>query len=92
MEASLPNIRSRPPRGTLLLREVCGFFPQSSAREPETDPYTFRSIYHPAFNLDLEDASDVIERFENHVGAVGRGVQGLRELWGRVREAERGVS
>lgn len=55
-------------------------------------PYTFRSIYHPAFNLDLEDASDVIERFENHVGAVGRGVQGLRELWGRVREAERGVS
>ncbi|KAF9072226.1 hypothetical protein BDP27DRAFT_1418148 [Rhodocollybia butyracea] len=39
------------------------------------------------FNLDIEDTEEVVERFLEHTKAVGKGVQGLRAIFGRVREA-----
>jgi len=48
------------------------------------------SIYHPAYNLDLEDASSSIDRFSTHINAVGGSVQSLREVVAKTREGERG--
>ncbi|KAG6377448.1 hypothetical protein JVT61DRAFT_15253 [Boletus reticuloceps] len=50
-------------------------------------PSFFAHVFHPAFNFDIQDASEVIEKFNNHVRAVGKGVQGLRSTFNRVREA-----
>ncbi|KAF9225836.1 hypothetical protein BS17DRAFT_794683 [Gyrodon lividus] len=50
-------------------------------------PSFFAHVYHPEFNVDLSDASETIERFDNHVRAVGRNVQGLRGTFSQVREA-----
>jgi len=47
-------------------------------------------VYHPAFNLDLEDASESVERFERHIKAVGKGVQGLRGMFSCFRAARLG--
>ena len=57
---------------------------------PPAGPSFYSRIFHPAFNLDAEDASDAVERFDNHTRAVGKGVQGLRNIFGRVREARVG--
>ena len=43
-----------------------------------------------AFNVDAEEASEAIDRFMNHTRAVGKGVQGLRNIFGKVREARVG--
>ena len=53
-------------------------------------PSFFAHVFHPAFNFDIQDASETIERFDNHVRAVGKGVQGLRNTFNRVREARIG--
>ncbi|KAF9234262.1 hypothetical protein BU15DRAFT_90042 [Melanogaster broomeanus] len=50
-------------------------------------PSFFAHVFHPAFNVDVEDASETVERFDNHVRAVGKGVQGLRSTFSRVRQA-----
>ncbi|KAJ3921657.1 hypothetical protein F5877DRAFT_75980 [Lentinula edodes] len=50
-------------------------------------PSFYAQVFHPAFNLDLEDAEEAGERFATHTRAVGKGVQGLRSIFGRVREA-----
>ncbi|KAJ3804056.1 hypothetical protein F5876DRAFT_83860 [Lentinula aff. lateritia] len=50
-------------------------------------PLFYAQVFHPAFNLDLEDAEEAGERFATHTRAVGKGVQGLRSIFGRVREA-----
>lgn len=44
-------------------------------------------MYHPAFNVDAEDASIASTSFSTHVKAVSRSVQGLRSVFGKVREA-----
>ncbi|KAI0754215.1 PX-domain-containing protein [Daedaleopsis nitida] len=54
---------------------------------PPKGPSFFANVYHPAFNVDADDASEAIDRFVNHTRAVGKGVQGLRNIFGKVREA-----
>ncbi|KAF8174106.1 hypothetical protein BJ912DRAFT_1024773 [Pholiota molesta] len=54
---------------------------------PAAGPSFYARIYHPAFNVDLEDAEDTIKSFKKHTRAVGKGVQSLRNVFGRVREA-----
>ncbi|KAF5357010.1 hypothetical protein D9756_006532 [Leucocoprinus leucothites] len=54
---------------------------------PPVGPQFYAKVYHPVFNLDVEDAREAGEGFEGHVKSVKRSVQGLRGLFGRVREA-----
>ncbi|KZP24998.1 hypothetical protein FIBSPDRAFT_734676 [Athelia psychrophila] len=54
---------------------------------PPAGPAFFSQVYHPAFNVDADDASETLDRFDSHTRAVGKGVQGLRNVFGRVREA-----
>ncbi|TFK73507.1 hypothetical protein BDN72DRAFT_956503 [Pluteus cervinus] len=54
---------------------------------PPAGPAFYARIYHPAFNVDAEDAEEAVERFDVHTKAVGKGVQGLRNIFGRIREA-----
>ncbi|KZT01051.1 uncharacterized protein LAESUDRAFT_739345 [Laetiporus sulphureus 93-53] len=54
---------------------------------PPKGPTFYAQIYHPAFNVDAEDASEAVERFVQHTRAVGKGVQWLRGIFGKVREA-----
>ena len=42
--------------------------------------------------MDAEEAIETVERFDNHIRAVGKGVQGLRNIFGQVREARVGKS
>ena len=50
----------------------------------------YAQVFHPAFNLDTEEATGVVEKFDTHTKAVGKGVQGLRNVFGQVREARIG--
>lgn len=59
---------------------------------PPAGPAFYSQIYHPAFNLDAEDAEDAGSNFEAHLHAVGKGVQDLRVVFGRVRDARIGTS
>ncbi|KAI0363165.1 PX-domain-containing protein [Pilatotrama ljubarskyi] len=54
---------------------------------PPKGPSFYANVYHPAFNVDAEEASEAVDRFVNHTRAVGKGVQSLRNIFGRVREA-----
>ncbi|KAJ7598847.1 hypothetical protein C8J56DRAFT_915178 [Mycena floridula] len=54
---------------------------------PAAGPSFYARVFHPAFNLDLEDAEEAVVRFSTHTKAVGKGVQGLRNIFGRVRQA-----
>jgi len=54
---------------------------------PSPGPYFYGHVYHPAFNLDAEDASEAVKRFQRHLKAVGAGVHGLRNVFTKVREA-----
>ncbi|KAI0821889.1 PX-domain-containing protein [Trametes gibbosa] len=54
---------------------------------PPKGPAFYANVYHPAFNVDAEEASDAVDRFVSHIRAVGKGVQSLRNIFGRVREA-----
>ncbi|KAI0628557.1 PX-domain-containing protein [Trametes polyzona] len=54
---------------------------------PPKGPSFYANVYHPAFNVDADEASEAVERFVNHTRAVGKGVQSLRNIFGRVREA-----
>ncbi|KAF8524273.1 PX-domain-containing protein [Hysterangium stoloniferum] len=47
----------------------------------------YSQVYHPAFNLDAEDASEAVDRFERHLKAMDRGVQGMRSIFEKVRTA-----
>lgn len=57
---------------------------------PAAGPTFYARVFHPAFNIDAEDAEDAVDRFATHTKAVGKGVQGLRNIFGRVREARTG--
>ncbi|KAG5643644.1 hypothetical protein DXG03_000570 [Asterophora parasitica] len=54
---------------------------------PAAGPTFYARVFHPAFNVDAEDAEEAVERFNAHTKAVGKGVQGLRNIFSRVREA-----
>ncbi|KAH9916993.1 uncharacterized protein BXZ73DRAFT_92431 [Epithele typhae] len=54
---------------------------------PTKGPTFFANVYHPAFNIDADEAEEAISRFVSHTKAVGKGVQGLRNIFGQVREA-----
>ncbi|EKM76773.1 hypothetical protein AGABI1DRAFT_78208 [Agaricus bisporus var. burnettii JB137-S8] len=47
----------------------------------------YSEIYHPAFNIDFEDASIASSTFSTHIRAVSRSVQGLRSMFTKVRES-----
>jgi sorting nexin-9/18/33 len=57
---------------------------------PAAGPAFYARVYHPAFNLDLEDAEDTLQCFQTHTKAVGKGIQGLRAVFGKVRESRLG--
>ncbi|KZT25671.1 PX-domain-containing protein [Neolentinus lepideus HHB14362 ss-1] len=59
---------------------------------PPAGPSFYAHVFHPAFNLDAEDAADAVERFDAHTRSVGKGVQSLRNIFGRVREARTEMS
>lgn len=59
---------------------------------PPAGPSFYAQVFHPAFNVDAEDATDAVDRFDNHTRAIGKGVQGLRNIFRRVREARTGMS
>ncbi|EIN08210.1 PX-domain-containing protein [Punctularia strigosozonata HHB-11173 SS5] len=59
---------------------------------PPAGPSFYARVYHPAFNLDADEASEAAERFDAHTRAVGRSVQALRNVFGQVREARLGMS
>ncbi|KAF9484995.1 hypothetical protein BDN70DRAFT_871680 [Pholiota conissans] len=54
---------------------------------PAAGPSFYARVYHPAFNVDLDDAEDAVTSFKRHTRAVGKGVQSLRNVFGRVRDA-----
>ncbi|KAG1897768.1 uncharacterized protein F5891DRAFT_1241567 [Suillus fuscotomentosus] len=53
---------------------------------PAAGPSFFAHIFHPAFNVDLDDATEVIDRFSHHTLAVSKGTQSLRDVFGCIRE------
>jgi sorting nexin-9/18/33 len=57
---------------------------------PAAGPAFYANVYHPAFNLDLEDAEDTLHCFQTHTKAVEKGIQGLRTVFGKVRESRIG--
>ncbi len=76
---------------------VTGFFQEWSRLSaqhiavPSAGPSFFGRTYHPAFNVDLEDAQDAVNSFQTHARAIGKGVQGIRSVFGKLREARIGV-
>ncbi|KAJ3559820.1 hypothetical protein NP233_g11170 [Leucocoprinus birnbaumii] len=54
---------------------------------PAVGPGFYSKVYHPAFNLDVDDAKEAGEGFSMHIKSVKRSVQGLRGVFGRAREA-----
>ncbi|KAK7044602.1 SH3 and PX-domain-containing 3 [Favolaschia claudopus] len=54
---------------------------------PAAGPAFYARVFHPDFNVDAEDAAESVDRFDTHTRAIGKGVQGLRNIFGRVREA-----
>ena len=57
---------------------------------PAAGPAFYARVYHPAFNLDLEDVEDTLHCFQTHTKAVGKGIQRLRTVFERVRESRIG--
>ncbi|CEL60321.1 Sorting nexin-33 OS=Xenopus laevis GN=snx33 PE=2 SV=1 [Rhizoctonia solani AG-1 IB] len=50
-------------------------------------PAFYASVFHPDFNLDVEDCSSAIDRFEHHVKVFDDRVGTLRGMMGGFREA-----
>lgn len=57
---------------------------------PPAGPQFYAKVFHPAFNLDAEDAAESVERFSRHLKATGKGVQGLRGMFTGLRMARMG--
>ncbi|KDE07079.1 hypothetical protein MVLG_02652 [Microbotryum lychnidis-dioicae p1A1 Lamole] len=66
---------------------------QQSAGLP-TGPSFFSRVYHPEYNIDIDEAREMIERFELHAKAVelGNGVKEVEVLLGNYREAVFGTA
>ncbi|KIP04499.1 hypothetical protein PHLGIDRAFT_75831 [Phlebiopsis gigantea 11061_1 CR5-6] len=54
---------------------------------PPAGPSFYAHVFHPAFNVDSDEAIESVDRFDAHTRAVGQGVQGLRNIYGKVRQA-----
>ncbi|KAI0045016.1 hypothetical protein FA95DRAFT_1561581 [Auriscalpium vulgare] len=54
---------------------------------PPAGPAFYANVYHPDFNIDTEEATESIDRFDAHTRAVDAGVQGLRNTFGQIRQA-----
>ncbi|KZS87259.1 hypothetical protein SISNIDRAFT_433832 [Sistotremastrum niveocremeum HHB9708] len=52
---------------------------------PPVGPWFYARVFHPSFNMNVEDAQDAGERFARHVEANGKGIQLLRDVFGRIR-------
>jgi len=59
---------------------------------PPAGPSFYAHVFHPAYNLDTEELAETASRFANHTRAVGKGVQGLRNIFSQVRQARVGTS
>ncbi|KAF8761714.1 WASP-binding domain of Sorting nexin protein [Rhizoctonia solani] len=53
-------------------------------------PAFYASVFHPDFNLDVEDCSATIDRFEHHVKVFDERIGTLRGVMGGFREARNG--
>ncbi|KAF8741787.1 WASP-binding domain of Sorting nexin protein, partial [Rhizoctonia solani] len=53
-------------------------------------PAFYASVFHPDFNLDVEDCSATIGRFEHHVRVFDERIGTLRGVMGGFREARNG--
>ncbi|KAI0337995.1 hypothetical protein BDW22DRAFT_1338600 [Trametopsis cervina] len=53
---------------------------------PPAGPSFYAHTYHPAFNFDIEEATETVDKFTAYTQAVGQGVQSLRSIFGKVRE------
>lgn len=78
-----------PPKFDSFSQEWSRLLPQHLSA-PAAGPSFYARVYHPAFNVDKEDAEETIIGFHNHARAVGKGVQGLRSIFAKVREARVG--
>lgn len=58
---------------------------------PPVGPSFYAHVFHPAYNLDTEELAETANRFANHTRAVGKGVQGLRNIFSQVRQARVGT-
>ncbi|KAG8893567.1 hypothetical protein FRB99_001873 [Tulasnella sp. 403] len=61
--------------------------PRFLAPPPSPAASFYAHVYHPEFNVDEEDAQETVDKFERHLRVAGQGVQGLRGVFGKVREA-----
>ncbi|KZV66474.1 hypothetical protein PENSPDRAFT_701163 [Peniophora sp. CONT] len=59
---------------------------------PPAGPTFYANVFHPEFNVDADEAGDVVYRFEAHMKTVGKGVQGLRGVFGQTRQARTEMS
>lgn len=59
----------------------------SSSSSPPHPSSFYARTHHPAFNLDVDDAQDALVGFSAHTKAVGNSMEGLRAVYGSVREA-----
>jgi sorting nexin-9/18/33 len=57
---------------------------------PPAGPSFYAQVYHPAYNVDTEDAQVAGDLFESHIKGVDAGVQDLRSTFTRIREARIG--
>ena len=58
---------------------------------PPAGPLFYAHVFHPAYNLDPEELAETANRFANHTRAVGKGVQGLRNIFSQIRQARVGA-
>lgn len=70
----------------MFIQEWRKLLPQYTNISKSRFPF-YSEIYHPAFNIDFEDASIASSTFSTHISAVSRSVQGLRSMFTKVRES-----
>ncbi|KZV93023.1 hypothetical protein EXIGLDRAFT_717673 [Exidia glandulosa HHB12029] len=59
---------------------------------PPAGPSFYARVFHPAFNVDADEARLAIERFDAHTHAVKKSVQHLRSSFGKFRTARAEMS
>jgi sorting nexin-9/18/33 len=58
---------------------------------PPAGPAFYTNVLHPEFNIDADEAGEVVYRFEAHTKEVGKGVQVLRSMFAMARQARAGA-
>ncbi|KAF8307163.1 hypothetical protein DL93DRAFT_2088206, partial [Clavulina sp. PMI_390] len=64
--------------------------PSFLAAHPTPGPSFYSSVFHPQFNIDLDDASSIGRRFRHFVEGAGERIGRLRAAFTQVREAGAG--